>query len=76
MAARDRWTTTLTCPNCGQSGVAKCSEDDYPFMKSPGFWFDELPDGFKGGHSKNDTKAGTYIICRCGTEFNYFGDVR
>jgi hypothetical protein len=46
MAARDRFELTVTCPRCRKSGTARVSEDDYPFMRSPGFAIDELPDGF------------------------------
>jgi RecJ-like exonuclease len=46
MAARDRFEITVKCPKCGVSGTAQVSEDDYPFMRSPGFAVDGLPSGF------------------------------
>lgn len=33
MAARDRYKTIFKCENCGNEGIVKVSEDDYPFMK-------------------------------------------
>lgn len=33
MAARDRYSREIECPNCHQKGTLKISEDDYPFMK-------------------------------------------
>jgi RecJ-like exonuclease len=47
MAARDRWTIELKCPQCGAGGTARVSEDDYMFMRSPGFRVDSVPDGFE-----------------------------
>ncbi len=33
MAARDRYNANFKCENCGNEGIVKVSEDDYPFMK-------------------------------------------
>ena len=69
MAARDRFTVDLRCPKCGRSGIANASEDDYPFMRSPRFVDDELPDGFEGsGRAK--TRAETMLKCECGEQFH------
>lgn len=62
MAARDRWTTKLRCPKCGNSGEARMSEDDYPFMRSPGFSADDLPEGFTIT-KQAETQGGTEIVC-------------
>jgi predicted small lipoprotein YifL len=53
MAARDRYTSRVICPGCGQEGVLHISEDDYPFMshvnravdKVEGKFHAEAPDG-------------------------------
>lgn len=34
MAARDRWSRDLKCPQCGSVGKVDFSEDDHPYMKS------------------------------------------
>lgn len=70
MAARDRWTMTITCPNCGHSGSAECSESDYPFMSSPDFRYDALPAGFSRGKRLRDTRQQTFVVCKCGEEFH------
>jgi hypothetical protein len=31
--ARERYNVSIICPNCGQSGTLKVSENDYPFMR-------------------------------------------
>jgi hypothetical protein len=46
MAARDRYTVDLECPQCGREGVAHVSEDDHPFMKSLRFSVDRVSEGF------------------------------
>jgi hypothetical protein len=62
MAARDRFTISLKCPKCGRTGEAQVSEDDYPFMRSPRFSVDSLPDGFEvKKHAA--TRVETEIIC-------------
>lgn len=49
MAARDRYTFTLTCPTCGKTGITHVSEDDgmYTFLRNPDFRVDALPPGFR-----------------------------
>jgi hypothetical protein len=66
MAARDRFTIDLTCPQCGRAGSAHVSEDDYPFMASPRFSVDHLPPGFQVAR-RAPTMQGTVIVCEdCG----------
>jgi len=60
MAARDRFELDLTCPQCGATGTAQVSEDDYPFMRSPHFRIDEIPAGFvmtKAAATRHETEA-------------------
>ena len=70
MAARDRFDIALKCPNCGNEGVARVSEDDYPFMRSPDFRIDSLPSGFietKSAERRQDTE----VMCfTCKTRFH------
>jgi len=66
MAARDRFSIDLKCPTCTKAGVAKVSEDDYPFMRSPGFHVDECPEGFTY-MQKGDSRTQTEFRCAaCG----------
>lgn len=66
MAARDRWSWSVKCDDCGTSGTVKVSEDDHPYMKDPDFQVDSVSVGFavaKRGRSAVDTK----IMCTgCG----------
>jgi hypothetical protein len=62
MAARDHFTIKLACPSCGQTGTAQVSEDDYPFMSSPRFSVDELPEPFVVT-TRAETLSGTVISC-------------
>ena len=68
MASRDRFTVNLTCPECAHSGKADASENDYPFMRSLGFQYDTLPDGF-GLTKSADLREETLVRCKCGAEF-------
>ncbi len=68
MASRDHFTIKVRCPKCGNHGEARVSEDDYPFMKSPGFRVDRDADGFtytQTGDSKSETK---FKCLMCGVE--------
>ena len=69
MAARDRFEIGLTCPKCGNSGIAKVSEDDYPFMRSPHFTFDDLPEGFSVMYPA-PIRRNNIVGCKCGETFN------
>jgi endogenous inhibitor of DNA gyrase (YacG/DUF329 family) len=31
--ARERYEVSIECPQCGQTGTLKVSENDYPFMR-------------------------------------------
>ena len=68
MASRDRFTINIKCPECGHSGMADASENDYPFMRSPGFQYDSLPEGF-GLAKLADFRENTFLRCRCSAEF-------
>ena len=65
---RDRWELTLRCPKCGHWGMARISEDDYPFKRDPGFAVDGLPLGFRVAKSSK-YRHETQIACRCGEVF-------
>lgn len=69
-ASRDRFTIDLKCPKCGKPGTAEVSEDDYPFMRSPGFRIDQIPDGFVETRY-SDRRVETFVKCIiCNVEFN------
>jgi len=69
MASRDRFEIVLTCKKCGFSGTAKVSENDYPFMRHPGFEIDEFPEGMSLAKYANHRKE-TMIKCFCGEIFH------
>jgi hypothetical protein len=65
MAARDRMEFNIKCPSCGNAGLAECSEGDHPYMKSPEFSVDSLPDGFQVKEYSN-VRQETVLKCKCG----------
>lgn len=66
MAARDRYSVDLNCPDCGETGRADCSEDDYPFMRSLDFSVDHIQGGF-AVTKLGETPMATDISCKkCG----------
>ncbi|MFC4273355.1 hypothetical protein GQF03_09195 [Sneathiella chungangensis] len=69
MAARDRFTINITCNSCGNEGEAEASENDYPFMRHPGFRFDALPEGIIVIKEDN-FRAKTVLKCQCGNEIS------
>lgn len=68
MAARDRFTILIRCPQCGNGGEAEVSEDDYPFMRSPRFSVDQVPPGIKVTRSAS-VRHETEVQCDCGQRF-------
>jgi hypothetical protein len=67
MAARDRYTFPITCPECKQHGVLHLSEDDYPFMRDPHIEVDKVEGDFQAeGRSEGRVK----ITCKkCNNTF-------
>ena len=67
MAARDRYTTDIECPNCHEKGTLHISEDDYPFMKKLHRDVDRVEGRFSAGMHDEFKIA---VKCRaCGNEF-------
>lgn len=62
MAARDRYSYEVKCPQCGQIGVFLVSEDDYPFMTSP----DRVVEKIEGNFSAT-VKRGVDVFALCKT---------
>jgi hypothetical protein len=70
MAARDRFSKKIICPQCGNSGFAEASEDEHPSRKHPGFAIDLMPKGFFEQRSSRYQES--YIIrCQCGRKFPF-----
>ncbi|MGF9693899.1 hypothetical protein AAIH46_13870 [Rhizobium sp. 0TCS1.26] len=70
MAARDRYSRKLECPQCGHAGFAEVSEDDDPRRKDPGFSVDEMPKGFFTEFASRDPKK--YMLrCQCSHKFRF-----
>jgi hypothetical protein len=67
MAARDRYTSKVVCPKCGQEGVLHISEDDHPYMRNPHRAVDEIEGEFKAAVTKGVQIA---VICTmCSAKF-------
>lgn len=62
MAARDRYGYDLKCDRCGSEGRIECSEDDYPFMRSPDFRVDSLTGPFTVA-KLGETSVMTDVVC-------------
>lgn len=65
MAARDRFEFEITCKKCKSSGIVKASEEDHPWMRSPDFTVDDLPDGWSV-EAHAEFRRDTKVKCRCG----------
>lgn len=66
MASRDRYGYDLKCERCGVEGRIECSEDDYPFMRSPDFRIDSLSGPFTIARL-GTTSVMTDVVCEsCG----------
>jgi hypothetical protein len=60
MAARDRYTTNITCPDCQQKGKLHLSEDDHPYMTNPHRTVDQIEGDFGAV-----VKDGIKVLLRC-----------
>jgi len=69
MASRDEFEIKLTCPQCGNSGTALVSENDYAFMRHPGFMIDSFPEGMSLEKYSNYRQE-TLVRCKCGEVFH------
>lgn len=66
MAARDRFTHDLKCPQCGKTGVAEVSQaDGWSFMRDDSTTVDDMPDGFRDVRKRGD-KRPVYECNDCG----------
>jgi hypothetical protein len=65
MAARGSYRVNLTCPNCGRSGEAHVSEDDYPLMGSVRFRVDAVSEGFALKAEGENTSTTEFICTKC-----------
>ncbi|MBZ5762839.1 MULTISPECIES: hypothetical protein [Rhizobium] len=70
MAARDRFSKKLICPQCGHSGFAEASEDDDRNRKTPGFAIDVMPRGFYEQRASKFQES-SIIRCHCGRKFPF-----
>lgn len=67
--SRERYDTTLTCPECGHSGTARVSENDYPFMRSLDRTILNFPAGMSEAKPSRKENI-THVLCKCGAEFD------
>lgn len=68
--SRERYEMRMTCPKCGHSGMARISENDYPFMKSLDRTVTDFPAGFSEGKPSRVENI-THVRCQCGFEFDF-----
>jgi len=62
MAAKDRYTKAIECPQCKAQGVLHLSENDYPFMRKIGRTLDGI-DGDFSAELEDEVK----IALKCGS---------
>lgn len=70
MAARDRYSRKLECPNCGHNGFVEVSEADDPRRQNRDFSIDEMPQGFATERPSPDPQK-HMIRCHCGNVFRF-----
>lgn len=63
MAARDRYSYNVKCPQCGQLGVFHVSEDDHPYMKNPHKSVDEIDGDFSASVDRGIEVTATCKQC-------------
>jgi len=67
MAARDRYSYEISCPQCGESGTLHVSEADHPYITSPDKEIDRVVGNFNASVSNAVT---IHVTCKtCGTAF-------
>lgn len=67
MAAKERYTTPVVCPRCGEQGTLHVSKDDHPYMCSPRRAVDRVEGAFLASVSNHvDVQL---IYNRCNAEF-------
>lgn len=64
MTARDRYTVTLTCPQCGVTGKANVSENDSRWS-GPEFSVESVPDGFVYSHPSPFPQHAKFSCAKC-----------
>lgn len=62
MAAKDRYTKGIECPQCQAKGVLHLSENDYPFMRKLGRTLDAI-DGAFTAELEDEVK----VVLKCGS---------
>lgn len=65
MAARDRYTSEVTCPECGNKGILHISENDYSFMRNLRRAVDRVEGEFT---AEVDRDNRIHVTCKCGHE--------
>ncbi len=66
MAARDRFTHKLTCPQCGKTGIAEVSQGDgWVFMRDDVTTVDYMPEGFRDVRKSGERRP-VYECIDCG----------
>ncbi|MFT6908732.1 MAG: ribosomal protein S27E [Oleiphilaceae bacterium] len=67
--SRERYSISIECPECGQKGTCRVSENDYPFMKKLDRSISCTDDNFETSMF-NDSDA--QIICKnCDHKFKW-----
>lgn len=64
MAARDRYTYEVVCPQCGQKGRFHVSEDDHPYMRNPHRKVDDVEGQFSASVNRGVHVQATCLQCR------------
>ena len=59
MGSRDKFSSTITCPNCQNSGTLhEWQEDGYTWMRNQDTYISSVPEGFKAtAESYSDHKT-------------------
>ena len=68
MAARDRFTSEVVCPQCGQEGVLHLSEEDHGYTRGHHREVDRIEGEFQA--SMIDGVKVSLVCKKCGAKFD------
>ncbi len=71
VAARDRYSRKLECPQCGNTGFAEVSEADDKRASLRDFRIDELPKTFQTEFASTDPRKYMLRCSPCGHKFRF-----
>ena len=69
MGARDKFKESLTCPKCGKTGTAHCSDTQFTLGRDPLFEVERIEGNFRVEQVGRRSDEVKYICLHCGGEW-------